>query len=133
MLASRIIKVQIERTFADVYDFLADPLNFSKWAANPDSGMDPLGGSDWVIDVPRGKVVIRFSPINTFGVLDYQTFPRGADGGPVTPVRLYANGDGSELLLTWFQRPGVSDEAFVSDVEWVTSDLTRLKSLLEST
>lgn len=132
MLASRIIKVSMRRPFAEVYAFLADPLNFPKWAGNPESEIEPLGGRDWLVDVARGRVVIRFSPLNAFGVLDYQTFEQGMDGGPVTPVRLYANEEGSELLMTWFQRPGVSDEQFASDAEWVTSDLTRLQSLLES-
>ena len=67
------------------------------------------------------------------GVFDYQTFPPDADGGPVTPVRLLPNEEGCDLVLFWYRRPGVSDEKFRSDAEWVLSDLERLKTLLEET
>jgi hypothetical protein len=132
VFASQIIKVSIARPYGQVYEFLADPLNFARWASIPGSDVEPLGGYDWLVEVPRGQVVIRFSPRNNYGVLDYQTFPQGQDGGPVTPVRLYSNDDGAELILTWFQRAGVTETQFKSDVEWVASDLERLKTLVES-
>ena len=132
MLASEVVKVSINRPFHEVYDFLADPLNFTRWASIPDATMEPLDGGDWLVDLPRGRMAIRFAPRNNFGVLDYQTFPEGAGGGPVTPVRLVPNGAGCELVLVWFQRPDVPDERFKSDTEWVASDLQRLKALLES-
>ena len=131
MHASEVIKVAVERTFDEVYAFLADPLNFPRWAANPDSKIEPLGGNDYLVDLPMGRRVIRFAPHNEFGVLDYEIFMDGQSIGPVVPVRLYRNGEGCELVLFWLQRPGVSLAQFHSDAEWVRSDLTRLKTLLE--
>ena len=131
MYASVAIKVAIERPYDQVYDLLVDPWFFAKWAVNPDTIMQPLGGTDWLVELPRGQAVIRFTAPNEHGVLDYQTFPVGAGGGPVTPVRLIRNDDGCELVLVWQQRPGVSDEKFQSDAEWVASDLQRLKTLIE--
>lgn len=132
MLASEVIKVSIQRPYAEVYDFLAEPMNFNRWASNPGSVMEPLDGGDWLVELPRGSSVIRFAPRNNFGVLDYQVFQRGEMGGPVTPVRLVANERGATLMLIWFQKPGVSDEQYRSEIEWIGSDLNRLKSLLES-
>jgi hypothetical protein len=132
VFASRIIKVPIARPYAQVYEFLADPLNFARWASVPGSDVEPLGGHDWLVEVPRGQMVIRFSPRNNYGVLDYQTFPQGQDGGPVTPVRLYPNDDGAELVFTWFQRAGATEAQFKSDSDWIASDLERLKTLIES-
>jgi hypothetical protein len=131
MLASEVVTVTIRQSYAEVYEFLADPINFSRWASLPDSIMEPLGGTDWLVDLPRGRRVIRLSPHNNFGVLDYQVFEAGEDGGPVTPVRLVANRTGATLVLVWFQRPGVSDEQFRSEIEWIASDLNRLKTLIE--
>jgi hypothetical protein len=49
------------------------------------------------------------------------------------PLRVVANGDaGSEVLLTLFRRPGVSDEEFAADAGWVSRDLRALKALLEA-
>src|SRR4051812_25370319 len=68
MRASVVIKIPIERPYAVVYEFLADPMNFAKWAANPDSEMLPLDGGEWLVELPRGQSVIRFAPRNNFGV-----------------------------------------------------------------
>ncbi|HEX4297075.1 MAG TPA: hypothetical protein VHZ56_03565 [Devosia sp.] len=131
MLASQIIKVPINRPYAEVYEFLSDPVNFPRWAANPGSDIVPMGGNDYLVELPAGQRVIRFAPRNPFGVLDYQTFDDGRPSGPPVPVRLYANGEGCELVLFWLQREGISEERFRSDAEWVGSDLQRLKTLLE--
>ena len=131
MRASVVIKVAIERPYAEVYEFLADPMNFAKWAVNPGSTMSPMDGGYWLVELPRGQSGIRFAPRNNFGVLDYEVFPPTGGHGPITPVRLVANNGGCELLLLWLQRDGVSDEKFRSDAEWVQSDIQRLKTLLE--
>lgn len=132
MFASTIIKIAIERPFKEVYDFIAEPLNFPSWASMPGGKIEPLGDGTWLADVPDGKLVIRFTPHNPFGVLDYQAFVPGSEPEPVAPVRLYPNADGCELIFTRFQLPGVSDARFASDNEWVVSDLERMKSVLES-
>ena len=131
MYESVAIKVAINRPYDQVYELLVDPLFFGRWAVNPDTPMVPLGGGDWLVQLPRGETVIRFTLRNDFGVLDYQTFSPGDADGPVTPVRLIHNDGGCELVLVWEKRPGVSDEKFRSDSEWVASDLQRLKSLIE--
>jgi hypothetical protein len=131
MMRSEVVKVAIERPFAEVYAFLAEPLNFTQWAANPGSEMSPVEGHDWLVELPPGPRVVRFTPRNPYGVLDYQAFPTEESSGPVTPVRLMPNGSGSELWVTWYQRPGISDERFSSDLEWLQADLGRLKTLLE--
>ncbi len=132
MFASEVIKVAIERPYSDVYEFLAEPLNFASWAANPGSDMEPLDGGEWLVDLPSGRMGIRFAPRNNFGVLDYEVLRPGERTGNVTPVRLIRNGDGVELVLVWLQRPGTTDERFRSEAEWIASDLQRLKSLMEA-
>ncbi len=131
MQASEVISVSIRRPYSAVYDFLAEPMNFNRWASNPGSEMLPLDGGDWLVELPRGPSVIRFAPRNNFGVLDYQVFQQGGDGGPTTPVRLVPNEQGSTLFLVWFQRDGVDEVQFRSELDWIASDLNRLKTLLE--
>jgi hypothetical protein len=131
MLNSEVIVVSIERPYAEVYAFCADPLNFARWASEPDSMMEPLGSSEYLVDLPQGRRVMRFSPQNKFGVLDYQVFEQGQSGGPVRPVRLIENANGADIQFTLMQDEGMSDEHFRSASEWIRSDLQRLKSLLE--
>jgi hypothetical protein len=132
MLNSEVVTVSIERPFAEVYDFCIDPLNFGRWNALPGSTMEPLGGNEYLVDLPQGQRVMRFMQPNAFGILDYQVFESGQADGPVRPIRLVPNENGTDLQLTWFQRADVSDEQFRSEVEWLRSDLMRLKTFLEA-
>jgi hypothetical protein len=47
------------------------------------------------------------------------------------PMRVFPNNDGSELVFTLYQRPGMSDQMFAEDAEIVRQDLERLKNVLE--
>jgi hypothetical protein len=41
------------------------------------------------------------------------------------------NVDGSEVMLTVFQAPAMTDEAFVEDIQTVEKDLNHLKTIIE--
>jgi hypothetical protein len=132
MLNSIVVTVSIARPYAEVYGFCADPVNFGRWNLLPDGLMEALGGNEYLVDLPQGRRVMRFMPRNDFGVLDYQVYERGESVGPTRPLRLIPNEAGADLQMTWFQRPGVPDEQFRSEVEWVRADLIRLKAFLET-
>jgi len=76
-------------------------------------------------------VILRFSPRNSSGILDHQVFLEGK-ASLTTPMRLIENDEGCEIIYTQLQRPGMTEEAFTSEVEWVTSDFEALRSMLES-
>ena len=46
-------------------------------------------------------------------------------------MRVIANAEGAEVLLTLLRQPGMSEQQFVADAEWVRRDLNALKGLLE--
>src|SRR5437868_2276314 len=107
---SRTISVAIDRTPREVYDFAVAPENLPRWA----SGLGSSGkrdGDDWVSETEHGPVRVRFVGRNELGVLDhYVTLP----GGDVVygPMRVVANGTGSEFSFTLFHLPGMTVEAF---------------------
>ena len=83
-----------------------------------------------VADSSDGQLRVRFTPRNAFGVVDdYVKRPSGAE--IYVPMRVIANGTGSELFFTLFREPGMSDERFAADLEFVKKDLNVLKSVLE--
>jgi hypothetical protein len=47
-------------------------------------------------------------------------------------MRVMPNEEGTELTFTFYQRPGMDDDAFASAIEWITTDFLTLKTLLES-
>ena len=75
---------------------------------------------------------VAFAPPNDFGVVDHVVTPL-TSGGPAVdvPLRVVPNGSGSEVLLTLFQQPGMSDAQYAADATLVQADLARLKHALE--
>jgi predicted homoserine dehydrogenase-like protein len=76
-------------------------------------------------------VTIRITEPNAYGVLDhYVELPDGSE--IYVPMRVVANGTGTEAQFTLFRVPGMNDEKFSADAEWVIRDLNKLKELLEA-
>ena len=56
-------------------------------------------------------------------------FLETGDGQEVhIPLRVIANGEGAEVMLTLFRQPGMTDEDFARDAKWITRDLRALKA-----
>jgi hypothetical protein len=127
---TRNISVSIARDWREVAAFLAQPANYPLWASGLASGLQEAG-EEWIADGgPSGRIRIRFSPLNPFGVADHTVFLE--DGAEVyVPLRAIRNGDGCEVIFTLFRVPGMSAEQFRSDAEWVERDLQKLKDVLE--
>ena len=127
---ARTVSISIERDWREVYEYAAVPQNFARWASGLGSGLE-RSGEEWTAQGPEGPVRIRFSPPNDFGVLDHVvTVAPGVE--ILIPLRVIANGSGSEVALTLFRLPGMTEEKFAADADWVRRDLERLKALLET-
>jgi hypothetical protein len=84
-----------------------------------------------VADGPDGRAILRFAERNDLGVLDHTVIL--ASGAEIrVPLRVVPNGRGCEVMFTLFRQPGMTDEIFARDAEWVAKDLAALKALLES-
>lgn len=132
MFESRHISIRIHKPAEAVYAFTRDPESFPKWAAGLASGLTP-DGDQWVAHGPDGDVHVRFSPPNAYGVLDHWvTLPDGTQ--LYMPLRVIANGAGSEVVLTLYRPPALHDDAaFARDAAAVARDLAKLKALVEAT
>jgi len=127
---SRNLSVTINRNVRDVYDFVRVPENFARWASGLGKSLQRVDG-EWLAETREGTVRIRFSERNEFGVLDHWVSAK--PGLQIyVPMRVIPNGSGCELIFTLFRLPGMSEETFAADAEWVMRDLTTLKNLLES-
>lgn len=126
----RHISVGIARPLAEAYVFLAEPENFPQWASGLGDTFRHIGGMEWSARTPMGVMKLRFSKPNPYGILDHCVVPEGGD--PMhNPMRVFANGDGCEVVFALIQRPGMSDADFARDADWVAGDLAALKVLLE--
>ena len=125
----RTISVSIDRPWREVYEAIWRPQDFSKWASGlSQSSLEKDGGS-WKGRGAEGPIRIRFTDYNVFGVMDHRV--EAGDGPEIyVPLRVIANGDGAEVLLTLFRQPGMSDAKFLEDAELVERDLLALKTLV---
>lgn len=127
---TQTIGISIARPYELVCGFLAEPRNFPRWASGLAMGLEPTADG-WMGDAPQGKVKIRFSPPNAFGIADHWvTLPTGEE--VYVPLRALPHGAGTEVILTLFPLPSMSDADFAADAAIVLRDLASLKDLLES-
>ncbi|MBA0053573.1 SRPBCC family protein [Streptomyces sp. AJS327] len=128
---SRHLSVHIERTVDEVHAYASDPVNLPEWARGLGGSIERVGDR-WVADSsPLGRVLVTFVPRNELGVLDHDvTLPSGETVH--NPVRVIADGAGSEVVFTLRRRPEMSDAEFERDADMVAADLRRLRELLES-
>ena len=112
-----------------VYEFIANPENLPRWAPAFCRSIR-RAGDDWLVDSPIGTLKFRFVAPNDLGMLDHIVTVENE--AILNPMRVLANGSGSELLFTLFQRPGMTDAQFDEDIMLVTRDLNTLKALLEA-
>lgn len=133
--ASRHISTRINRPWSEVYAFLAAPENFPHWASGLGELRQQADGS-WLTQTPGGPMQVRFTPRNDFGIVDHHVLPppnSSSQGEPVyVPMRVIETHGGAEVVLTLFRLPGMTDEKFEADAEWVEKDLAKLKQLLEN-
>ena len=123
------MSVSILRRPAEVYAFAANPGNLPRWAKGLSGSIREVNG-EWIADSPMGKVKVRFARRNDLGVLDHDVV---LESGEIVhnPMRVVANGDGSEVVFTVYRRTGMTEEAFAADGKAVEDDLRVLKRLLE--
>ncbi|MEX2641976.1 MAG: hypothetical protein WD270_00880 [Acetobacterales bacterium] len=130
MLECRTISVSVARDWRDLYERIRRPEAFPEWASGLADASLARTGDGWTAQGPEGPVRIVFTPRNDYGVMDHGVH---LPGGRVVqvPMRVVRNGEGAEVMLTQFRQPGMGDETFERDAEWIRRDLDALKALAE--
>ena len=126
--STRTFSAFISSSYATVYDFLSQPENLPQWAQGLGQGIEKCGDV-WKVHTPSGAVSMTFADKNDYGVLDHTVHL--PDGGQVyVPMRVVKHGAGSEVMLTLFRQPSMSDADYERDAQLVQQDLQRLQILL---
>jgi hypothetical protein len=127
---TRHLSVSIDRPVAEVYEYASNPANVPRWAPGLAKTVEQIDGQ-WFADSPMGRITFAFAPRNEFGVLDHEvTMPSG--DVVHNPMRVLADGAGSEVVFTLRRLPQLSDEEFERDAAAVTADLVALKWVVEA-
>jgi hypothetical protein len=126
----RIISITINVPLSTAYAYAQPPESFPTWAAGLSTSLRQTERG-WVADTPAGEAIVRFSDPNPYGVLDHRVLIDGK-AAVYIPLRMIANGDGTEVVLVLFRQAEMSDADFDRDAGLVESDLAALKQLLEN-
>jgi hypothetical protein len=129
MPASQTLSISIACTPDKIYQSVSNPANLPQWATSFCKSARQ-SGIDWIVETSQGDVSVRFAEQNGWGILDHDVTLGSGDVIHV-PMRVVANGSGSEVLFTLFQLPGMSDDQYAIDTAMVKSDLKRLKQILD--
>lgn len=123
------MNISIKSDPKKVYDFVSNLENLPRWASSTFSFIKEVDG-EWVIDTPNGQNKVMLIERNSFGILDH--YVKLTSGIEVyVPMRVVSNGDGSEVMLTVFQTPEMTDEGYAKDMQTVEKDLNHLKTITE--
>ncbi len=130
MLEAKVVAYSVRRSARDLYEALWSPENFPRWASGLSGASLEPDGAEWKAQGPEGAIRIRFSGHNEFGVMDHWV---DLGGGRVVyvPLRVVANEEGSEVMLTLFRQPEMDAQKFADDEAWIRRDMAALKALAE--
>jgi hypothetical protein len=124
--------VTINRDARDVYAYVANAAHFPQWAKGLCLSIEPTGTpGTWLATTPQGKVTVRCTPPNSFGITDHFVRPAGGGEEVYVPMRVLQNQNGATVQLTVFRLPGMEEAQFAQDQQAVQKDLDTLKQLLE--
>lgn len=129
MNKSKTMSTSIKSDPKTVYDFVSNLENLPRWASSTFPSIKEVNG-EWVVETPSGRNKVMITEKNNFGILDHRV--KLTSGVEVyVPMRVVKNGDGSEVLLTVFQAPEMTDDGYAKDIQTVEKDLNHLKTLIE--
>jgi hypothetical protein len=131
MLEATTLGIAIDRPWRALYDAIWQPTFFPEWASGLSRSSLQGEGKRWRAQGPEGTVWIRFTPHNEFGVMDHYV-DTGSGPEISIPLRVIENDGGAEVILTLFRQPGMTDEKFQADMDWVRRDLERLQELMQT-
>jgi hypothetical protein len=124
----RNIHNSIDKSVAEVYQFVSNPENFPKWVKFVKSISKQ--GDSWVAESELGTIKIKFAPKNEFGIIDHDvTLPNGET--VTNHMRVIRNNEGSEFIFSLFRMPGSTDQEYEADAKAVMADLQKLKEIIE--
>lgn len=113
----------------EVYAYVIDPRNLPEWAAGLAKSVEQREGQ-WVVDSGAGEWIVEFAEHNGFRVADHLvTLPDGTK--QLNPMRVLANGLGSEVLFTVFRGEVDSDEDWTALQATIQADLEALGPALD--
>ncbi len=121
---SRTITFTVNRKTGEVFDAI---LNIP-----PKMFPDAVKNSDgwWMFQGPHGDAKLKFQENEKLGILDHVF--QDPDGKWDVPMRVVANGEFSEVVITLFKPPNFTDELFEERTKEIEGIMQKMKEAIEN-
>ncbi len=126
---SRTKSVDISAPVAKVFAFLADPLNWPRYAVVNLRAVAAGEGGWYKATTKFGEGEIKVQPISELGILDHVW--RDPQASWQVNCRAVPNGSGATVMMTFFQPPAMSDAQFDAAMAEIDIELNTLQRVLE--
>lgn len=124
--------IEIDRSAAEGFDFIADPENMPRWAIHNVMAIRRLEGGRWEMETPRGKGILvpRFERAG--GILDHE-FIDASEGVWRVSARIVPVGPSESVYMITLPKPDpMPVEAFEAGMKLMDDELQALKRCIES-
>ena len=113
-----------------VFEFLSNPLNWPQFAIVNLKSIKAEKNGWFGIVSKNGEGKLKLMPNKEYGILDHIWEDSQATWKVF--MRVIPNGDGSSLIVTFFQPPRVDNDAFEISMQQMDVEFSKLKEILES-
>lgn len=127
---SCIKSVDIQAPLARVFGFLADPMNWPRYAVVNLREVSP-GADGWCKAVTKfGEGEIKVTPVEELGILDH--IWKDPQASWKVYSRAVPNGSGTTVMFTLFQPGIMTDAQFDDSMAQMSIEMAELKAVLEA-
>ncbi|HVW09648.1 MAG TPA: nuclear transport factor 2 family protein [Bryobacteraceae bacterium] len=124
--------IQIARSAAESYDFLADPATMPQWAIHNVMAIRDLGNGRWEMDTPRGKGTLIPHYEKPGGILDHE-FVDANEGRWRVTARIVPVAPSESVYIITLPKPDtLPAEMFETGMRLMDDEMAALKACIES-
>lgn len=124
--------IQIQRSVADTYAFVADPATMPLWAIHNVKAIRPLDEGRWEMDTTHGKAILVPHYQKTHAIVDHDYIDAN-DGRWSVSARVVAAGPTESIYIITLAKPDrMPVEAFHAGMKLMDDELVALKKNIEA-
>ncbi len=124
--------IQIQRSAADTYAFVADPTTMPMWAIHNVKAIRPLDAGRWEMDTTHGKAILVPHYDKTHAIVDHEYIDAN-EGRWSVSARVVAVGLAESIYIITLAKPeGMPVEAFQTGMKLMDDELEALKAHVEA-
>jgi hypothetical protein len=122
--------IDINTDTRKTFQFLSEPLNWTKWAVVNLKSISKKEDNWYEIETRQGRGQLKMLADSTYGILDHLW--KDPQASWIVPARIMQNDTGCTFIMTFFKPSLMRNDFFKQGMKDIDIELTTLKKVLES-